>query len=158
MRDRDRRSLAYIRTCLHQASVSTLRLLWWYCSHWKEWSHSKIGCNPILEQLHCFQSEQYRRVVGALILSLGVKGPLNCTLQYWLKETLVLCPVFNKNSIFAHVLLLLLFSPVPVENTYQLHLVYFRCTSSIFAFNLMQSTWKGRVLDIDLRTCGMDVS
>ena len=85
MRDRDRRRLAYIRTCLHQASVSTLRQLWWYCSHWKEWSHSKIGCNPILEQLHCFQSEQYRRVVGVLILSLGVKGPLIRTLQYWLK-------------------------------------------------------------------------
>ena len=35
---------------LHWVLASTL---WWY-SDWKQWSHS-----PILEQLHCFHSEQY---------------------------------------------------------------------------------------------------
>ena len=24
---------------------------WRYCSHWKQWSRLKMGCNPILEQL-----------------------------------------------------------------------------------------------------------
>ena len=34
-----------------------------------------MGCNPILEWLHCFQSEQYDRVVAALTQTLGVSGP-----------------------------------------------------------------------------------
>ena len=29
------------------------------CSHWKQCSYSRIGLQPILEWLHCFQWEQY---------------------------------------------------------------------------------------------------
>ena len=39
-----------------------------------------MGCNPVVEQLHCFQSEQYgqhhRTVAAALVLMLGVNGAL----------------------------------------------------------------------------------
>ena len=47
-----------------------------FCSHWNQWSRMKIGCNPILEWLHCFQWKRNRkrhlRVVAALTLTLGV--------------------------------------------------------------------------------------
>ena len=39
---------------LHQGSASTQ----WFCCHYKEWSHLKMGCNSILQWLPCFQWEQ----------------------------------------------------------------------------------------------------
>ena len=66
--------ISIVRACLHQASASMLPQQW-YCSHWKQWSHSKMGSNPDLEQLHCFQWEwccqHHFRVVAALMLTLG---------------------------------------------------------------------------------------
>ena len=45
----------------------------------------QMGCNPNLEQLHCFQSEQYHlrhpSIVAALTLTLSVKGPLRAELR-----------------------------------------------------------------------------
>ena len=62
-------------------SVNTATTQRWrlrFCSHWNQWNCLKIGCNPILEQLHWFQWEQNRKhhrwVVAALTLTLGVNG------------------------------------------------------------------------------------
>ena len=52
-------SICILRAYLYQASASMLRWCWWYCSRWKQWNCSKMGCNPILEWLHCLQWEQY---------------------------------------------------------------------------------------------------
>ena len=60
--------------------MTTLRWCLRFGSHWNRWNRLKIGCNPILEWLHCFQWEQnhkrHRWVVGALTLTLLVNGPL----------------------------------------------------------------------------------
>ena len=52
---------ASLRTCLHQASASTLRWRLQFCSHWEQWSCSRMGLQPIFKQLHCFQWEQNRK-------------------------------------------------------------------------------------------------
>ena len=71
--------LPTVRPHLHQASASTL---WWrlqHCFHWKEWSHSKMGCNPILEWLFVsfdFNESYVASVIAALTLTLGVNEPL----------------------------------------------------------------------------------
>ena len=69
-----------VRARLHQSSATTLRWRLRFCSHRNKWSRSKMGCKPILEQLHCFQWERnrrrHRRVVTALTLTLGVNGHL----------------------------------------------------------------------------------
>ena len=40
---------------LHWASVSMESLVHRYWSYWKQWTLSRMGCNPFLKQLHCFQ-------------------------------------------------------------------------------------------------------
>ena len=74
---KDQRKTQTLRARLHQASTlrqhaTCLR----FCSHWKPWSRLKMGCNPILEWLHCFQWEKNRKrhcsVVEALTLMLGI--------------------------------------------------------------------------------------
>ena len=50
------------RAHLHWASASTMQQLCddaSHAAHWNQWSHSKMGCNPILEWFHCFQWQQY---------------------------------------------------------------------------------------------------
>ena len=71
-----------IRVRLHQASAPTLRWRQRYMSHWKEWSCSRMGCNPILERLysfHWFQWEPYhqcyRSVDSAFTLMPGLNKP-----------------------------------------------------------------------------------
>ena len=43
-------------------AATTLRWRLQFYFHWKQWSRLKMGCNPILEQLHCFQWEQNRKL------------------------------------------------------------------------------------------------
>ena len=52
---------ASLRTCLHQASASTLRWRLRFCSHWEQWSCSRLRLQPIFKRLHCFQWEQNRK-------------------------------------------------------------------------------------------------
>ena len=63
-------------------SVNSATMLRWrlqFCSHWKQWSCSRLILQPIFKQLHCFQYEQnhkhHRSVVAELTLTLGVNGP-----------------------------------------------------------------------------------
>ena len=77
------------RAHLHQASGSTLQWRLRFCSHWKQWSRSRMGLQPIFKRLHWFQWEQnrkrHRRVVAALTLTLGVNGPLKCSFSVHLE-------------------------------------------------------------------------
>ena len=40
-------------------AATILRWCWRYCYYWIQWSHSRMGLQPIFERLHCFQWEQY---------------------------------------------------------------------------------------------------
>ena len=58
-------------------SVNSATMLWWrlqFCSHWKHWSHLKMGCKPNLEGLHCFQWEQNRKHHCSLRFLANVSG------------------------------------------------------------------------------------
>ena len=65
-----------------RVSVNAARTQQWclrFCSHWKQWSRSRMGLQPIFKWFHWFQWEQnrkhHRRVVAALTLTLGLNGP-----------------------------------------------------------------------------------
>ena len=50
---------------LHQASTSMLQWCLRHSSHWKQWSCSKMGCNPILEWLYLCPSISIRAMLQA---------------------------------------------------------------------------------------------
>ena len=55
-----------LRAHLHQASASMLRWCLRFCSHWKQWSCSRIGLQPISKQLHWFQFQRALKHLASL--------------------------------------------------------------------------------------------
>ena len=53
-------------------SVMTLAVL----LSWKQWNHSKMGCNLTLEWLHWFCESSVASIITALTLTISVNGPL----------------------------------------------------------------------------------
>ena len=49
----------YIRARLYWASTLMLRQRQRHCCHWKQWSSSRMSCNPIRDRLHCFHWQPY---------------------------------------------------------------------------------------------------
>ena len=57
-----------LRSRVHKASASALQWRLWHSSHWKEWSHSRMGCN-------LFWSGYVTSAIAALTLTFGVNVP-----------------------------------------------------------------------------------
>ena len=75
------------------------------CSRWNQWSHSKMGCNPLLEWLHCFQWEQNHIVIAQLSRALTELGDvhnvhLDLSLMFWAEPSAASSiPVSNSDKI-----------------------------------------------------------
>ena len=57
-----------LRARLHQASASTLRQLFddTSCSHWKQWSCSRLGCNPFSSDSIAFNENSTASIITEL--------------------------------------------------------------------------------------------
>ena len=85
----------------------------WHSSHWPQVSRSKMGCNPILKQLHCGQWELCRKSHGnvdaTLTLTLGVNGSLTKFKERLLKTRKRRHPSLCRYSLFILLMIVSIF-------------------------------------------------